>query len=148
MTVWWEDLKVGAVMETGTRSVSEAEIVEFATAFDPQYFHIDPERSKTSIYGGVIASGWHSCAIAMSLMVPAIAGQAGLGSPGFDNLRWIKPVRPGDTLRVRMTVMETTPSRSKPEIGSAVVRSEMFNQRDELVMTMDNIGIYRRRPAS
>jgi acyl dehydratase len=147
MTIWWEDLEIGHVIETGTRSVSEDEIINFATEFDPQYFHIDRERAKQSIYGGVIASGWHTCSLAMSLIVPAIRGQAGLGSPGFDNLRWLKPLRPGDTIRVRMTVTERSASRSRTDIGSAKVHSEMFNQHDELVMTMDNIGIYRRRPA-
>jgi acyl dehydratase len=145
---YWEDLQPGDTTDTGTATVTEQEIIDFATEFDPQYFHVDPERAKQSIYGGVIASGWHTTALAMSLIVPTIHDQAGLGSPGFDDLRWLVPVRPGDTLRVRCTIMEKTASKSRPDLGSAVIKSDMFNQRGELVMTMRNIGLYRRRPVA
>src|SRR5687768_17310381 len=101
---YFEDHVVGAVRETGTLTVDEKEIVEFATKYDPQYFHIDKAAAEDSIYGGLIASGWHTAALSMRLLVDNRTYSAGMGSPGIDELRWIKPVRPGDTLRVRSTL--------------------------------------------
>jgi len=144
---YWEDIAVGHVRETGRHVMDKDEVIEFATAFDPQPFHIDEEAARSSIYGGLIASGWHTAACMMRLMVDHFVGRtASLGSPGFDELRWLKPVRPGDEIRVRSTCVEKTPSRSRPDIGSCRFRTEVYNQNDEVVMTLTSIGIYRRRP--
>jgi len=144
---YWEDIAVGHMRETGRHVMDKAEVIEFATAFDPQPFHIDEEAAKSSIYGGLIASGWHTAACMMRLMVDHFVGRtASLGSPGFDELRWLKPVRPGDEIRVRSTCVEKAPSRSRPDIGSCRFRTEVYNQNDEVVMTLTSIGIYRRRP--
>lgn len=143
---YFEDIELNKPRETGSYTLSEAEIIRYAKQFDPQYFHIDPEAAKQSQFGGLIASGWHTAATVMRLMVDAaIDMEASLGSPGLKDLQWLKPVRPGDTLRARITCLEKTASKSRPEIGSAVFLVEAFNQKDELVMRMTNTGIMLRR---
>ena len=115
-----EDFTAGEVIDLGSYTLDEAEILEFARRFDPQPFHVDPERAAASIYGGLIASGWHTCGIFMRLAVDGLIGDSSsMGSPGLDNLRWLLPVRPGDTLRARYTVLEVTPSRSRPDRGAS-----------------------------
>lgn len=144
---YWEDLPAGTVFEFGPREVTRDEIIAFARQFDPQWFHIDEAAAKHSIYGGLIASGWQTCAIMMRMIYDGFLLRAAcLGSPGVDNLRWLKPVRPGDVLRVRMTIVEARPSRSKPDRGTVKLNWEVFNQNDEPVMTIDGVQIYRRRP--
>jgi acyl dehydratase len=135
------------VFESRGRTLSKDEMIAFAREFDPQPFHTDEAAAKETIYGGLIASGWHTTAIMMRLFWDALLKDcASLGSPGADEIRWLQPVRPGDTLRLRFTVAETTPSRSKPDRG--VVRSlcEVLNQRDEVVMTLKGVGFFARRP--
>lgn len=145
---YWEDLYVGKVIEFGPRDVTSEEIIEFARRYDPQPFHTDPEAAKHSIYGGLIASGWHTCAMLMRMLYDGVLVRAAsLGSPGVDSVRWLKPVRPGDTLRARMTVVEARASRSKVDRGMIKSKWEVFNQNDELVMTMEGMGMYRRRDA-
>jgi acyl dehydratase len=145
--IYWEDLPVGTVIELGTREVSKEEILEFARMYDPQPFHTDEEAAKASIFGGLIASGWHTCAMAMRLLCDGLLRRAAsLGSPGVDEVRWLKPVRPGDTLEARMEVVESRASRSKPDRGVIRSRWEVRNQAGELVMTMEGLGMYRRRP--
>ena len=118
MTLYFEDFPPGDVRESPARTVTREEMVAFAREFDPQPFHTDEEAASTTIYGGLIASGWHTVAILMRLMWDAfLADAASLGSPGVDEVRWLKPVRPGDTLRARFTVVEAVPSRSKPDRG-------------------------------
>lgn len=132
-----EDYVTGAVHEFGYMMVEEAEVIAFAERFDPQPFHRDSQAAKGSIYRGLIASGWHTASLMMRLFVDYYLSRvASLGSPGVDELRWLKPVFPGDELFMRVTVLETTRSRSKPDRG--IVRSfiEVLNQRDEVVMTM------------
>jgi acyl dehydratase len=147
-TYYWEDLFVGKVIELGPREVSSEEIVEFARRYDPQPFHTNAEAAKDSIYGGLIASGWHTCAIMMRMLYDGVLVRAAsLGSPGVDSVRWLRPVRPGDTLRARMTVVEARASRSKPDRGTITSKWEIFNQNNELVMTMEGTGMYRRRDA-
>jgi acyl dehydratase len=134
---YFEDYVSGTTHEFGYVSVEQSEVISFARRFDPQPFHTDPAAAKGSIYGGLIASGWHTASLMMSLFVAHyLSRNASLGSPGVDELRWLKPVFPDDTLLMRVTVMETTRSRSKPDRG--IVRSfiEVLNQRDEVVMTM------------
>jgi acyl dehydratase len=144
--IHFEDVEIGAVRETGRKTVTAEEIIEFGIEFDPQYYHVDPERAKDSIFGGLVASGWHTGSMAMRLIVDSFVGNsASVGSPGFDDLRWMKPVRPGDTLRVRSTVLDKTPSQRRPDIGSVRLRTELLNQRDEVVMSLISIAMYRRR---
>jgi acyl dehydratase len=147
--IYWEDFFVGRVFDLGTREVTREEIIEFARNYDPQPFHIDEVAAKQSIYGGLIASGLHTCAMLNRMMVDGMARNAvSMGSPGIDNLRWLKPVRPGDTLRAQIVIMETRASTSKPDRGVIKTKSEVFNQKNELVMTMEAVGMYGRRPGA
>jgi acyl dehydratase len=148
-TYAFEDFTVGRVFELGSRVVDREEGLAFARAYDPQPLHLDEEAAKASVLGGLSVSGWHTCAMVMRLMCDAyLVDSTSQGSPGIDNLRWLKPVRPGDTIRVRMTVQETKPSRSRPSIGLIRSAWEVLNQHDEVVMTMEGWGMFgRRNPA-
>lgn len=149
LTHYWEDFPVGSVREFGGKTVSAEEIVAFASQFDPQPFHLDPEAAKASLFGGLCASGWHTAAMTMRMMCDAyLLDSASLGSPGIDNLRWTKPVYPGDTLAVRHTVTEARPMNSRPDVGLVRSTWEVFNQRREPVLTMDGWGMFRRREAA
>ena len=146
---YWEDLPVGTSLDLGERTVSREEILQFAREYDPQPFHVDEGAAERSIYGGLIASGWHTCAITMRLMCDGyLLRSASLGSPGVENVHWMRPVRPGDTLRARMTVLESRPSSSKPDRGVVKSRWEVFNQSGEQVMAMEGFGMFRRRPGA
>jgi acyl dehydratase len=146
--LYWEDFPPGDVVEMGRHTFAEAEIIAFARQFDPQPFHVDPEAARKSFFGGLIASGWHTCSIAMRLMVDKYVGRsASLGSPGLDNIRWLAPVRAGDTITYRRTITAARPSESKPGVGLVHSRWEATNQRGELVMTMEGWGMFGRRPA-
>jgi acyl dehydratase len=146
--LYWEDFTPGQTDEIGRHTFSEQEMIEFARQFDPQPFHTDPEAAKQSFFGGLIASGWHTCAIAMRLMVQKYIGQAAsAGSPGVDNIRWRAPVRPGDTITYRRVIVASRPSQSKPDLGLLQTRTEALNQRGEIVMTMEGWGLFRRAPA-
>jgi len=144
---YWEDFKVGESTELGSHPITEAEILAFARKYDPQPFHVDPDAARRSIFGGLIASGWHTCALMMRLSVEANRREeaAATGSPGLDSCRWLKPVRPGDTLTGRTEVLETWPSKSKPS-GFIRRRVEMVNQQGEVVVAIVGITMYRRRP--
>ena len=142
-----EDFTPGEVIELGERTLTAEAIIAFAREFDPQPFHVDPARAGESVYGGLIASGWHSVGTFMRLMVDSVLNDTiSMGSPGVDQVRWLKPVRPGDTLRGRLTVGEITPSRSRPDRGTMRFHGELINQRDEVAMTLDALGIFGRRP--
>jgi acyl dehydratase len=142
-----EDFTVGEAIELGSRPVTQEEIVEFARRYDPQPFHVDEKAAKASNFGGLIASGWHTASMFMRLFVDRVlAGGATLGSPGIDEIRWPKPVRPGDVLTARVTVLDVVPSRSKVDRGHVRIRYEVRNQAGETVMTMVGVSIYRRRP--
>lgn len=144
---YFEDYIPGDVHELGTRTVTEAEIIDFAKQFDPQYFHVDPEKAKASRFGGIIASGWHTASLVMRVYVDQyLSHVAGMASPGVDEIRWPNPVRPGDTLSVRVTVLEARASRTKPDRGIVRARVEAFNQRGEAVMSMIGLSIFGRRP--
>jgi len=146
--LYWEDFLPGETVEIGRHTFEESEMLEFARQFDPQPFHTDPEAAKQSFFGGLIASGWHTCAIGMRLMVQHYIGRsASAGSPGVDNIRWLAPVRPGDTITYRRVILESRPSASKPGLGLVRSRSEALNQRGEMVMTMEGWGLFKRRPA-
>ncbi len=141
----FDTLAPGDVLDLGSCQVTEAEIIAFASDFDPQPFHIDPAAAERSIFGGIIASGWHTCALTMRLLVDAFLSQAAsMGSPGVEQIRWLRPVRPGDTLTARIRVLEKRPSQSKPDRGSIKSLTEVTNQADELVMTMESIVLMGR----
>ncbi len=143
---YFEDYVEGAVHRCGSIAVEADEIVAFAKRYDPQSFHTDPEAAKRSPFGGLIASGWHTCGLMMRLYAQHYLTQvASLASPGLDELRWLKPVRPGDTLSVRVTVLKAAPSKSKPDRGAVTSFIEVFNQADEAVMTMKAVNIIKRR---
>jgi acyl dehydratase len=146
---YFEDLTLGEVREFGSHTVTKQEIIDFAKQYDPQPFHIDEEAAKNSMYGGLIASGWHTAGLMMRMLVDNILLEqnvAGLGSPGFDDLKWLKPVRPGDTLSVRSECIEKRESRSRPDIGSAKFQTEVLNQDGDVVLSYTAIGLYKRRP--
>ncbi|MFA6220773.1 MAG: MaoC family dehydratase [Desulfomonilaceae bacterium] len=146
---YFEDYAQGSVHEFGSIAVEEAEMISFASRFDPQPFHTDPEAGKRSIYGGLIASGWHSASLMMRLFVDHyLSHVASLGSPGVDELKWLKPVRPGDTLALRITVSETKRSRSKPDRGIVYSYVEALNQKEEIVMTMKALNFIACRDLS
>ena len=147
--IYLEDLAVGDRAEMGTYEVTREEVIDFATKYDPQPFHLSDEAAARTHFGRLAASGWHTAAMTMSVVVRHITRteQAGLGSPGVDSLRWVKPVYPGDTLSVASEVIEVTPSRSKRDIGSLRSNVVVSNQHREAVMTFSSIFIMRRRPA-
>lgn len=143
---YWEDFKVGEKQEIGTKVVSKEEMVDFARRFDPQPFHVDEAAGKASMFGGLIASGWHTCAMVMRMMCDSYLLQsASLGSPGVDSVKWLKPVRPGDRIRAFRTTLESRVSKSRPEVGIVKSLWEVFNQNGELVMSMEGYGMFRRR---
>jgi acyl dehydratase len=145
---YFEDYSTGEVFEFGGHTLTEVEIVAFARQFDPQPFHLDQAAARSTPYGGLIASGWHTACLMMRMLVDHfISPVASLGSPGIDELRWLAPVRPGDRLRARLTILETRPSSRRPDMGVLTQRVEMINQDDVIVMTCRGTGFYRRRPA-
>ena len=145
--MYFDDLPKGYSFETGTRSLSEGDILDFAHQWDSQYFHTDPEAAKTSPYGGLIASGFQTMLTAFNLILEAnIWNEASMGSPGMESLRWIRPVRPGDTLRVKAEVTSSTPSKSRDDRGRTGFRHTVLNQNDEVVMTYHCVNILARRP--
>jgi len=142
-----EDLQEGQVFELGEGTIREEEIIDFARRFDAQPFHVDPEAAKKSIYGGLIASGWHTGSFFMGLLVRGlIYDVASLGSGGLDELKWLKPVRPNDTLRGRFTVLGTRPSAKHPDRGLLHCLGELFNQHGERVLLIRWSAMISRRP--
>jgi acyl dehydratase len=148
--IYFEDLEIGAETYFGSYAVTRDEVLEFARKYDPQPFHLSDEEAAKTHFGRLAASGWHTCAMTMAVIARHVVDeeQAGLGSPGIDELRWRRPVFPGDTLHVRGKIVDKMPSRSKPDIGS--FRSEMTvsNQDDQPVMTFTSIVLIRKRPAA
>lgn len=146
--LWWEDFTPGTVWESAGATLSEAQILAFAWEYDPQPFHLDAGAAEASPFGGLIASGFQTLLTAFRLFhAERIINPASIGSPGMDEIRWLKPVRPGDTLRVRGEVLEARPSRSKPDRGSAVIAYAVLNQHHETVMTYKATHLLLRRPA-
>lgn len=135
---YFEDFHVGDIFELGPLRVTQEEIIAFAKQFDPQYFHTDPQRAGDSFFGELVASGWHTCALFMRMFVDDLLGDtASMGSPGLDQIRWLKPARPNDTLRGRFTVTDARSSKSRPTVGILISHCEVFNQHNELLMTLD-----------
>jgi acyl dehydratase len=148
VTRYFEDIQAGEVIELGSVEVTREEILEFASRYDPQPFHLDEEAAAASPFGGLIASGWHTAAMFMRLYVEGILrDSASLGSPGVEELRWLRPVRPGDVLSGRVRVVETRPSERDPRRGTVVTESEALNQHCEVVMRMRARGFFERREA-
>ncbi|HWE23890.1 MAG TPA: MaoC family dehydratase [Myxococcales bacterium] len=141
-----EDLRPGDVFDLGEETIREEEILQFARRFDAQPFHVDQEAARKSIYGGLIASGWHSASFFMGLLVRGLLlDVASLGSPGIDELRWLKPVRPGDTLRGRLTIVSARPSESRPDRGIVMLLGELFNQSGDRVLSIRWPALIARR---
>lgn len=147
-TSWYfEDFVVGQTLDMGRRQVTEQEIVDFAGQFDPQPFHVDREAAAESMFGGVIASGWHTCSLMMRLVVDGLLSKSSsMGSPGLDSVRWLRPVRPGDTLSVVYLTKQVRPSQSKPDRGVVVSVWQASNQHGEVVATVQGMGMFGRRP--
>lgn len=144
---YFDDFEVGHTAEFGHYEVTEEEIIEFATKYDPQSFHVDREKAKHSIFGEIVASGWHTCAMSMRMIVDEFLNKsASLGSPGVDEIRWMKPVYPGDVLTIRLEVVATKASTRKPDRGVTHARYTTLNQHGEAVMSMKAIGMFGRRP--
>lgn len=145
-TYYWEDFTPGWVRETPSHALSADDIKQFAREYDPQPYHTDEAAASATPFGGLIASGWQTCAVAMRLMCDAyLLESACIGSPGLEELRWLKPVRPGDALRLRSSVLEQTPSATQPARGTVKFRWEVLNDRDEVVCSMIGRQHYRRR---
>ena len=145
---YFEDYQPGAVFGGGPVTISAAEIVEFAQQYDPQPMHVDPEAAARGPFGGLIASGWQTTALMMRLVVASfLSPVSSIASPGVDELRWVKPVRPGDSLSLRITVIEVRRSRSKPEQGIVRGLAELLNQHDEVVLSLKSISFIRCRPS-
>jgi acyl dehydratase len=144
---FFEDFHEGQVIELGERTVTEEEIIAFARQFDPQPFHIDREAAAQSIYGGVIASGWHTCSLMMRMVCDGfMVGSSSMGSPGLDGVRWLLPVHAGDTISVRYLTTRVKASSSKPDRGVVWSKWVATNQRGEDVCTIEGMGMFGRRP--
>ncbi len=145
--IYFEDLEPGKTENIGTYDVSKEEIIEFASKYDPQPFHINEDIAKQSVFGSLCASGWHTCAMTMRVLVDHLMkqGLASQGSPGVDDIRWKRPVFPGDTLHVKGCVLEKRDSKSRPNLGLAKSRYQVFNQNDDLLMEMTtNVMVLKR----
>lgn len=144
---YFEDFEPGQTIALGSITFTEADIIDFATRFDPQDFHIRPDLARESPFGGLIASGWHTCSQMMRMLVDqCVANSSCMGSPGCDELRWLRPVRPGDTIRSEIVVTEARPSASRPDRGMVRFDWNAYNQRDEHVVAIKGMLIFGRRP--
>ncbi len=145
---YFEDIEVGRTASFGAYAVTREEVMDFAAKYDPQPFHLSDEAAAQTHFGRLSASGWHTCAMVMSMVVANLKEnqQAGLGSPGIDELKWIKPVYPGDTLRCETEILEKRVSASRPEMGIFKSRMQVFNQDDVMVMTFVSNGLVATRP--
>jgi acyl dehydratase len=148
--IYFEDIEIGAETFFGSYEVTREEVLDFARKYDPQPFHLSDEAAAKTYFGRLSASGWHTCAMTMGVIARYVVKdrQAGLGSPGIDELRWLKPVYPGDTLHVSGQIVDKTPSRSKPAIGSFRTKTIVTNQDNVPVLTFTSIVLIRRRPAA
>jgi acyl dehydratase len=144
---WFDDYRIGEIAEFGDYAVTEEEVVAFAQRYDPQPFHIDASAASDTVFGGLIASGWMTASCAMRMMVDHyISPLSSMGSPGIDELRWLQPVRPGDRLRMRVTVLESRRSQSKPDRGLVRFRQEVLNQDGVVAMSMMGWTMYKVQP--
>jgi acyl dehydratase len=145
--VYFEDVEVGQTKRFGRYEVTADEIIEYARRFDPQPFHLDPDAAKQSMFGGLIASGWHTGAMFIRMVCEhAVPGTATTGALGFDDLKWLKPVRPGDVLSVETRIKEKIDQPGRRGVGTVKIQGRVLNQRDEAVMTLTSLVLYQRRP--
>jgi acyl dehydratase len=145
---WWEDFPVGSIHRYGPYAVKREETIAFATAFDPQPFHLDDAAAEASLFKRLSASGWHTCAMTMRMLCDAyLLESSSLGSPGLESIKWHVPVYPGDVLSGQTTVLEARPMASKPQVGLLKLRYDTRNQDSVTVMTMEGWGMMRRRDA-
>jgi acyl dehydratase len=146
--IYYEDFVVGAVRVCGPRVITREEIIAFATEFDPQPMHLDEEAAQKSMLKGLSASGWHTCALMMRIIADGLVlNSSSMGSPGVEEVKWVKPVRPGDALTVRLTVLEKRESKSRPEMGFVRQRTEMLNQHGEVVLDSTYPAMFGKRAA-
>ncbi len=146
-TWFFEDFHVGQEIVVGSRTVTEEEIIAFATQFDPQPFHVDHDAAAASIFGSVIASGWHTCSMMRRMVVDSVLGtSSSMGSPGLDKVRWLQPVRAGDTLSVTYITTQLKASSSRPDRGVVWSTWQAANQHGEVVCTIEGMGMFGRRP--
>lgn len=147
--LYLEDLEIGQTASFGAYEVTREEVLAFASAYDPQPFHLSDDAAAKTYFGKIAASGWHTCAMTMRMLVDngRETPMASIGSPGVDELRWLKPVYPGDVLRVETEIVDVTPSRSKPDIGTFKSEVTVLNQDEVAVMRMKTIVLIRRRPS-
>jgi len=144
--IYFEDLEIGQKIKLGSINVSKKEIISFAKKFDPQPFHTNESKAKESIFGGLCASGWHTCSLFMRILYDGfLINSAALGSPGMDEIRWLRPLRPGETITGIGEVIKKTPSKSKPKIGSLIINYKVFNKNNELIMTLIGISIFKKK---
>ncbi len=147
--LYFEDFVPGFILEAKGPTVTKEAIIDFATQFDPQPFHLSEEGAKASLFGHLCASGWHTAAMTMRMMCDAyLLDSSSLGSPGIENMRWLKPVFVGDTLTGKLTVLEQRPSKSKPFMGSVLAKWDVANQHGELVLEMTSWAMFRKRDAA
>jgi acyl dehydratase len=145
----WEDFTIGGVAEYGPRHVSREEMVAFAAEFDPQPFHLDEEAARASLLGGLSASGWHSCCLMMRMLTDGFIGDSTfMGAPGVEEVRWLKPLRPGESVTIRATVLDTRASQSRPQMGFVKFLFEMLNAAGEPVMTLTVTPMFARRASA
>jgi acyl dehydratase len=145
-THYWEDFQPGAVTVYGPRLVTREEIVAFAAEFDPQPMHLDEEAARKTLLGGLAASGWHTCCVFMRIVADGyILDSSSMGGPGVDEVRWLRPLRPGTNVRVRATVVESRPSKSRPEMGLTKFNYEMLDESDAAIMTLTTTHMFGRR---
>ena len=145
--LYWEDMQPGETRDLGSITPIREDIIAFATQFDPQPFHLDDDAAKASVFGGLCASGWHTCSMAMRLMVlNFLNNTSSLGAPGLENIKWMKPVFPGDTLQLQSTTTDVRPMSKRADVG--LVRSvwAMYNQHGDQVLHMEGWGMFRRKP--
>jgi acyl dehydratase len=145
----WEDFSPGQVTECGSRLITRAEIVAFAAEYDPQPMHLDEAAARATLFGGLVASGWHSCCVLMRMLTDGLIGDTSfMGAPGVEEVRWLAPIRPGDRIKARATVLETRASRSRPDMGFVKFRFELINAADQAVMTLSVSPMFGRRAAN
>jgi acyl dehydratase len=146
--IHWDDFSPGQVIDCGSRLVTRNEIVAFAAEYDPQPMHLDEHAARATLLGGLVASGWHSCCILMRMMSDSLLGEAAfMGAPGVEEVRWLAPIRPGERIMARGTVLETRPSRSRPDMGFVKFRFELIGVSEQPVMTLIVSPMFARRAA-
>jgi len=144
--LYWEDFQPGAVAVYGPRLVTREEIVAFAAEFDPQPMHLDEAAAGATLLGGLAASGWHTCCLLMRIITDGfVLNSSSMGAPGVEEVRWLKPLRPGTHIRVRSTVLETRPSKSRPEMGLVKMQHEVLDEGDAVLTTLTSTAMLGRR---